>query len=94
MESSGRPVCQEISGRFVEIVPMQRLKITPTIDFLPGAATYDNSILVEFVPEPNGVRMVVDIDEHPDRFWTEQSTMGFESQLTKIPAAVAKLTGD
>jgi hypothetical protein len=50
---------------------------------------YDNDMLVEFIPEGARVRMVVEIEPHRDEHWTRMSAQGFESQLTKAPAALA-----
>ena len=50
---------------------------------------YENNMLVELVPEGTSVRMVVSIDRYPDEEWTSRAAAGFESQLTKLPAALA-----
>jgi hypothetical protein len=46
---------------------------------------------VEFVREPGGVLMAVTIDRHLDDNWTRAAIMGFESQLTKVSAALDAL---
>jgi uncharacterized protein YndB with AHSA1/START domain len=89
MKKEGMPVSHETRGTFVEIEPRKRLKIRHVIDFIPGLKPYENNILVEFIPEGTSVRMVVTIDRHPDEEWTRRAAAGFESQLTKVPAALA-----
>lgn len=46
-------------------------------------------MLVELIPDGARVRMVVEIEPHRDEHWTRMSAQGFESQLTKVPAALA-----
>lgn len=89
MKKEGMPVSHETRGTFVEVAPYSRLKIQHMIDFIPGLKPYENNILVEFIPEGSSVRMVVAIDRHPDEEWTSRAAAGFESQLTKLPAALA-----
>jgi uncharacterized protein YndB with AHSA1/START domain len=74
---------------FVEIVPLQRLEICHLIDFIPGKRPYENRTRVEFFPTGSSVRMVINTEEHPDKEWTQRATAGWESQLTKLPAALA-----
>jgi len=89
MRKMGMPLSHETRGRFVEIEPCRRLKIRHLIDFIPGVKPYENNILVQFVPEGTSVRMVVTLDQHRDEEWTRRAAAGFESQLTKLPAALA-----
>lgn len=89
MERSGMGVRHGTHGTFVEIEPLRRLKVLYMIDFIPGVEPYENNIQVEFFPEAESVRMVVTVDAHPDEHWTRRATIGFESQLTKLPAALA-----
>jgi hypothetical protein len=58
------------------------------IDFIPGVETYENNMLVEFVSESRGVRMVITVDPHTDDEWTRRASAGLDSQLTKLPAAL------
>jgi hypothetical protein len=54
------------------------------IDFLPGVAPYESTMVVEFFPSGDSVRMVVTLDPmHTDEF-TRMSTLGFTSQLAKL----------
>ena len=80
-------------GKFVEIVPLQRLGLNHMIDFIPGLEPYEHRMVVEFVPEGSNVKMVVTIHEHTTPEWTRRAVDGFTSQLTKIPAVLAKRRG-
>ena len=89
MKQAGMAPSHETRGNFVEIVPLKRLRIRHVIDFIPGLEPYENDILVEFFSEGTGARMVITVDAHPDPEWTRRASMGMESQLTKLPAALA-----
>jgi hypothetical protein len=87
------PPSHETRGTFVEIEPHSRLKILHVIDFIPGVEAYENNIAVEFAAEGASVRMVVTIDQHRDEEWTRLAGEGFESQLKKLPGALAARRG-
>lgn len=90
MQQAGMPLSHATRGRFVELERHRRLVVRHAIDFLPGVEPYDNDITVDFFAEGSVARMVVAIEPHRDEFWTQQSALGFESQLTKVPAALAR----
>ena len=90
MKKEGMPASHATRGTFVEIEPLRRLKIRHMIDFIPGVEPYENNMLVEFLPESGGVRMVITVDPHIDDEWTRRATAGLESQLTKLPGALAR----
>lgn len=89
MKKEGWAVRHATHGIFLELEPKRRLTLRHSIDFIPGVTPYDNDIRVELVPVGARVRMVVEIQPHPDEHWTRQSAQGFESQLTKVPQALA-----
>ena len=84
MKGMGRATSHETRGRFAEIRPHQRLAITHVIDFIPGVKPYDSTIVVEFFPAGESVRMVVTLDPMHSEEFTKMSTMGFTSQLRKL----------
>jgi uncharacterized protein YndB with AHSA1/START domain len=88
LQKANMPVSHGTHGKFVEIVPLQRLGISHMIDFVPGLQPYENRMFVEFLPEGTSVRMIVTVDEHTTREWTQMAIKGFESQLTKVPGAL------
>ena len=89
MKKANMAISHGTRATFVEIVPLQRLEISHLIDFIPGLRPYENRTRVEFFPEGRNVRMVINTEEHPDKEWTQRATAGWESQLTKLPAALA-----
>lgn len=89
MKKSGMGISHDTRGTFVEIEPLRRLKVLYMIDFLPGVEPYENNMAVEFFPEGESVRMVITFDAHIDEEMTRMATEGWESQLTKLPEALA-----
>jgi uncharacterized protein YndB with AHSA1/START domain len=90
MKQNNMSPSHKVRGKFAEIVPMKRLGLNQLIDFIPGMEPYEHLMSVEFVSEGKQVRMVVTINEHKTPEWTRMATKGFESQLTKVPAVLAK----
>jgi uncharacterized protein YndB with AHSA1/START domain len=84
MMQMGRPTSHEARARFAEIRPYERLAITNVIDFLPGVKPYESTIVAEFFPSGESVRMVITLDPMHDEEFTKMLTMGFTSQLTKL----------
>ena len=84
MKQMGRPSSHQARGRFAEIRPYERLAITHVVDFLPGVKPYESTMVVEFFPSGESVRMVVTLDPMHDEEFTKMSTLGFTSQLTKL----------
>ncbi len=54
------------------------------IDFLPGMKPYESTIVAEFFPLGENVRMVVTLDPMHDEEFTKMQTAGFTSQLSKL----------
>jgi uncharacterized protein YndB with AHSA1/START domain len=89
MKQMGRPPSHPTNSRFSELEPHARLVLTNMIDFLPGVATYESHIAVDFTSTGDKVRMVVTLDAmHSDEF-TQMQKQGFTSQLTKLDARFA-----
>lgn len=89
MEKTGQPTTHAVCSRFTELSPHSRLVLTNIIDFLPGVATYESKIAVDFTTIGDRVRMVVTLDAmHSDDF-TNMQKEGFTSQLTKLDARFA-----
>lgn len=86
MKQMGQPVSHATRSRFVELTPRSRLVLRNVIDFLPGVATYESEIAVDFFPSGDGVRMVVTLDAMHDDEFTKMQKDGFTSQLTKLDA--------
>jgi uncharacterized protein YndB with AHSA1/START domain len=84
MKRMGQPTSHETRGRYAEVRPKDRLAITHMIDFLPGVKPYESTMVVEFFPAGQQVRMVVTLDPMHDDEFTKMSATGFTSQLTKL----------
>jgi hypothetical protein len=54
------------------------------MDFLPNVKPYESTMLVEFFPSGDRVRMVVTLDPMHDDEFTRMSAMGLDSQMTKL----------
>ena len=89
LKREGMAASHGTHGAFEEVEPLRRLRILHVIDFIPGVAPYDNNIVVEFSEHGATAGMTVTIEAHIDDEWTKRSAMGFESQLRKVPAALA-----
>ena len=84
MKKMGRPPSHETRGRFAKFRPYERLTLIHVIDFLPGVEPYENTIVVDFVPSGEFVRMVVTLHPMHDEKFSNMQVMGFTSQLTKL----------
>ena len=84
MKRMGMATSHETRGRFAEVQPHQRLAITHVIDFLSGVKPYESTMVAEFFPSGDRVRMVVMLDPMHNEEFTRKSTMGMTSQLTKL----------
>ncbi len=76
-------------GSFAQVVPQRLLEIVHVIDFIPGLEPYDNRMQVEFFAEGKTARMLIRVQAHATPEWTQASSMGMESQLTKVPGVLA-----
>jgi len=76
-------MCTRLSPRLA-VPSYTRLSITHVIDFLPGITPYESTIVAEFVPSSDSVRMVLTLEPlHSDDF-TKMSMRGWTSQLAKL----------
>ncbi|GHG70781.1 SRPBCC domain-containing protein [Comamonas sp. JC664] len=93
MKQMGQPTSHATQSRFIEVATHSRLVLTNVIDFLPGVATYESNIAVDFLPSGDRVRMVVTLDAmHSDAF-SKMQEEGFTSQLTKLNARFGGTAG-
>jgi uncharacterized protein YndB with AHSA1/START domain len=84
MKEMGRPASHLARARFSEFRPHDRLVLTHMMDFLPGVEPYEGTIMVEFFPSGEWVRMVVTLSPMHDEEFTKMSAEGLASQLTKL----------
>jgi len=81
MDNAGRPHVTRTRGHFAEIRPLERVRMQFSMDFLPGVEPYPYSIVVEFHPQGERVRMVVTADAHPDAEMTRLAAQTLDGQL-------------
>ncbi len=84
MKGMGRPASHPTHARFTELVPHERLTITNVIDFLPGVATYESVIAVDFARQGDRARMVITLDPMHSEEFSKMQAQGLTSQLTKL----------
>ena len=90
MQQMGRPTSTEARAKFTEFSPHDRLAMTSVIDFLPGVTPYESTIVAEFFPSGETVRMVVTLDPMHNEEFTQMQKAGFTSQLSKLDKRYGK----
>ena len=84
MKQLGLPRRHPNRCRFAEFTPYERLTLTHFMEFLPGVKPYESTIVVEFFPAGDFVRMAVTVYPMHNEEFTKMSIEGFTSQLTKL----------
>lgn len=84
MAQMGRPPSHPVRSRFSEVKTHSRLVLTSVIDFLPGVASYESDITVEFSAVGDRVEMTVTLHGMHSEEFTKMQLEGFSSQLTKL----------
>jgi uncharacterized protein YndB with AHSA1/START domain len=84
MKQMGRPASHESRGRFDEFRPYEHLRLIHIVDFFPGVKPYDSTIVVDFFPSGETVRMVVTLHPMHDEDFSKMQAEGFTSQLSKL----------
>jgi uncharacterized protein YndB with AHSA1/START domain len=93
MKKMNMPLSHATRATFARIERLKHLEITHLIDFIPGVKPYENLIRVDFSNAGGGAQMMITVQPHHDPEWTRMASMGMESQLTKVPALLARKTG-
>jgi uncharacterized protein YndB with AHSA1/START domain len=88
LKKAGMPVSNQHRLTFTEVVPLQRLAYDQMADFIPGVTPYEVATLVEFEVGHQGVKMALTFDAMHDDHWTEMATLGWNSELDKLAAAL------
>ena len=92
MKNANMPVTTEAKITFTEVEAQRRLAYQHLTDFIPNVESYFVTTLLELSATATGVRMQLSIDPMHDDVWTERATMGWESELGKLTAAIQKRT--
>lgn len=91
LEKEGRPASHGTRGTYAGVRPFETLTLVHVIDFIEEVEPYINHMTVELSEVEGGARMVVTIEPHKLPEFSRMSAQGFESQLTKVPGALAAL---
>lgn len=89
MRQAGMPVTTDARLTYSEVARYQRLAYEHLVDFVPDHAPYTVATVVELRPTATGVTVVLTFDAMHDELWTQRATMGWESELGKLAAALA-----
>jgi uncharacterized protein YndB with AHSA1/START domain len=91
MRQHGMPLVTEAKITYREVTPKTRLVYTHLADFIPGVAAYDVDTVVELEPRGANVHLRLSFDPMHDTVWTERATMGWQNELGKLAARLARL---
>ena len=89
MKKAGMPLSTLNKIRFTEVSPPRHLAYRELVDFIPGVEPYEVAVAVDFLPVPDGVRVVVTFDRMHDERWTELAKLGRESELDRLAKVLA-----
>jgi uncharacterized protein YndB with AHSA1/START domain len=90
MKQHGMPTTTEARLTYTEVVPYERLAWIHIADFVPGVEAYDVTHVLELFADGDSVRMVLTVEAMHDDVWTERAVMGWESELGKLAAVIAR----
>ncbi len=90
MKKAGMPISTESRITFTDVDPPRRLAYIQLADFIPGVAPYDVATVVELEASAAGVRMTLTFDAMHDERWTGMAVAGWEGQLGKLQAVIAR----
>ncbi|MEO7033523.1 MAG: SRPBCC domain-containing protein [Polyangiaceae bacterium] len=90
MKRAGMPLTNHSRITFIAVAPPHRLAYTHLVDFVPGVAHYNVNTVVELSAVPTGVQLSLTIDAMHDETWTERAVAGWESELKKLAAKLAR----
>ena len=89
MKQMNMPTSHATRATFGRIEALKHLSLTHAIDFVPGVKPYTNRIEVEFFQQDRAARMVIQVEPHTTKQWTQMALAGMESQLSRVTGALA-----
>ncbi|HVC85700.1 MAG TPA: SRPBCC domain-containing protein [Solirubrobacteraceae bacterium] len=89
MKNAGMPLTTESRKTYTEVVTGERLAYTSLADFIPGVAAYEFATVVELLPDPEGVRVVMRVEPMHDEQWTQRLIAGRENELDNLARVLA-----
>ena len=84
VKSLGLATSNRSRGRFEGFRPHEHLTLVHLMDFIPGVASYEHRIEVDFRPAGDRTRMVVTTHPHFSAHWTKLAVDAFNSQLATL----------
>jgi uncharacterized protein YndB with AHSA1/START domain len=84
MKELGLPIAHFERARFSEFRPLERLVFAIMMDFLPGVEPYESTLMVDFFPSGEWVRMVVTLSPTHDEEFTKMASEGLASQFRNL----------
>jgi uncharacterized protein YndB with AHSA1/START domain len=89
MVKAGMPITTRNRLTYTEVDPPRRLAYLEIADFIPGVEPYGVTNVVDFVPVPGGVKLVISFDRMHDDHWTQMAKLGRESELGRLAKVLA-----
>lgn len=83
------PLSTKTRITYTEVARHVRLAYVNHVDFVPGVATYETAMSVDFARAANGVRMVLTLHPMHNEEWTRRMAAGWESELGKLEKLLA-----
>lgn len=90
MKQHGMPLATQTKITYAEVVAPTRLRYINLVDFVPGLTAYDVGTLLELAAEGDQVRLRLTLDPMHDAEWTGRMSAGWESELGKLAALLAR----
>ena len=92
MKKLGLPASHVERARFSEFRPLERLVLALMMDFLPVVEPYESTIMVDFFPSGQWVRMVVTLSPRHDEEFTKLCVQGLARQLATLDKRFQSIT--
>ena len=90
MRNAGMPLTTETRIRYTEIDPPRRLVYENIVDFVDSVEPYEVGTVLELEAVAGGVHLTLHLDPMHDEQWTHRAVMGWESELGKLAAVLAR----
>jgi uncharacterized protein YndB with AHSA1/START domain len=91
MQKAGMPLSQPCRAFYTEVAPTRRLAFTCIVDFIPGVDEYESAATVELTARGADTHIVLTLEAMHNEQWTKLMAMGWESELGKLAALLAKV---
>ena len=90
MKANGMPVATPAQVTYSEVSPLKRLAYAHLVDFVPGHEPYHTAYAVEFTADGDHSEMHLTFQRLHDAEWSNRQRMGWEQELGKLAALLAK----